>query len=317
MMAVAVRNQHDIGICYASAAAQMIDVWRFSHVDFLQQFHALGRSTRFNSSDVVLAVSAAAVRETEFVRDCQIVARASRQNDSLPFEGGNICEIVNRAKSAGSCSDEVINKKLKELKNSSNERLSTVLQRIEDFSQVSKLCGELMELNKKLSAEKCPEEQFHRKMLAAFGPIASASSIALNNLDHKLAEFCSDTNQSPAETFKTSPLPTCEPIEFDGLSTEHRKNKIDDLLKTGQPIGLSFNTCFLVDSCGQHAALIIGSRRDPSDPARCQYLLRNSWGTSCEEYKDKWKRGCEERNGSVWINSKDLLENSDGISYLH
>jgi hypothetical protein len=63
------------------------------------------------------------------------------------------------------------------------------------------------------------------------------------------------------------------------------------------------------ENCGKHASLIVG-RRFNRLTHRCEFLVRNSWGSRCpESYVTREEGGyitrCEE-NGQLWINSEDL-----------
>jgi len=63
------------------------------------------------------------------------------------------------------------------------------------------------------------------------------------------------------------------------------------------------------ESCGKHASLIVG-RRFNQETRKCEFLVRNSWGSRCpESYVTREEGGyitqCDE-NGQLWINSEDL-----------
>jgi hypothetical protein len=71
--------------------------------------------------------------------------------------------------------------------------------------------------------------------------------------------------------------------------------------------------------CGAHAASIVGREfkkiRTPEGKIifRCQYLIRNSWGSSCESYHRDWV--CNE-NGSIWVDSDVIQRNVFRVSRL-
>jgi len=56
-----------------------------------------------------------------------------------------------------------------------------------------------------------------------------------------------------------------------------------------------------------HAALVIGRKRAPG--GGCLFLLRNSWGASCERYLSS-RPGfeCEESTGDIWVSQSVLAD---------
>jgi hypothetical protein len=63
--------------------------------------------------------------------------------------------------------------------------------------------------------------------------------------------------------------------------------------------------------CDKHAALIIGRRKH--DEHGCQLLLRNSWGTGCSYHQD-WE--CERNDGALWIDERSLIWSADRIDHF-
>jgi len=63
--------------------------------------------------------------------------------------------------------------------------------------------------------------------------------------------------------------------------------------------------------CGKHVSLIIG-RKWNAKTNKCQLLVRNSWGTSCNSYADDWD--CEK--GNIWVDEEDLGANIYEVKYL-
>lgn len=99
--------------------------------------------------------------------------------------------------------------------------------------------------------------------------------------------------------------------------------EFDHLGKNGQPIfvtycadvvpgGRSFVAAYGKDDCSGHASLIIGRRKDPKTKA-CQYLIRNSWGKTCNRdaskshfaYHENWD--CDQDKGDFWIDQDSLM----------
>jgi len=63
--------------------------------------------------------------------------------------------------------------------------------------------------------------------------------------------------------------------------------------------------CF---SGGSHASVVVGRR--PGARGGCEYLVRNTWGTSCNQYAYP----C--RAGEIWVPANELFENTDGVAWL-
>jgi hypothetical protein len=64
-------------------------------------------------------------------------------------------------------------------------------------------------------------------------------------------------------------------------------------------------TCF---SGGSHASVVVGRR--PGARGGCEYLVRNTWGTSCNQYAYPCQRG------EIWVPANELFENTYGVSWL-
>jgi hypothetical protein len=63
--------------------------------------------------------------------------------------------------------------------------------------------------------------------------------------------------------------------------------------------------CF---SGGSHASVVVGRR--PGARGGCEYLVRNTWGTSCNQYAYP----C--RAGEIWVPADELFENTYGVTWL-
>ena len=94
-----------------------------------------------------------------------------------------------------------------------------------------------------------------------------------------------------------------------------------------QPVGIRYCTDFLIsgknerglqgyyseadadqDSCSMHVSLVIGERMKRS---KREFLIRDSFGTSCSQYK--WE--CD--NGNIWVDAAVLANQLNSITYLH
>jgi hypothetical protein len=61
------------------------------------------------------------------------------------------------------------------------------------------------------------------------------------------------------------------------------------------------------DDCGPHASVVIGRRMSHG---RCEFLIRNSWGSGCEGYP--WD--CEK--GNIWVDSEKLAANTIKLTWI-
>lgn len=103
--------------------------------------------------------------------------------------------------------------------------------------------------------------------------------------------------------------------------------EIDNQLNKNNIIGINYNSALLYPNLDpelndrKHSSTIIGRRwKDQS----CQYLVRNSWGSSCHTidpktnltvpFYSKYVKECVA--GNLWIRQKDLQPHVDSINYL-
>lgn len=99
--------------------------------------------------------------------------------------------------------------------------------------------------------------------------------------------------------------------------SQHRRaglRKIDQLISREKPVIIGYDVChFLKEGeggCG-HASLVIG-RRFNQAADRCEYLVRNSWGTSCDGYAT----GIECEEGNFWAPAEGLARAVDRVGWV-
>lgn len=105
---------------------------------------------------------------------------------------------------------------------------------------------------------------------------------------------------------------------FDAFDPPSKKaSSIDSILDDGRPVGIGYNPDVLQDPSinplvtSGHASSIVGRRWD-AESKTCNYLLRNSWGTSCAGYHFSYK--CE--SGYVWIPKNTLSKAVGHVNYI-
>lgn len=102
-------------------------------------------------------------------------------------------------------------------------------------------------------------------------------------------------------------------INLNPLSTEEKLQTINQILENGSILSINFMSQMLTgpDTPGEyHAAPIVG-RRQNTENQQCEYLVRNSWGPSCEAYTTN---ECE--GGYVWVSESDIVEHAQQLNHL-
>ncbi len=97
--------------------------------------------------------------------------------------------------------------------------------------------------------------------------------------------------------------------EFRGPLSQIIKS-IDDQLGKKMPTIISYNPHFLKNSRsdGSHASIAIG-RRFNQDTLKCEYLIRNSWGTDCKQYAKPYSNPENCNEGNIWVAQEILYRN--------
>ncbi len=92
---------------------------------------------------------------------------------------------------------------------------------------------------------------------------------------------------------------------------------IDRNLEKNNPVSINYNANFLLaddSSFASHYSSIVG-RRFNLDSNSCQYLIRNSWGESCEVYPEPYRTNCEK--GNIWVDKKLLQEKIINVQFIN
>jgi hypothetical protein len=93
--------------------------------------------------------------------------------------------------------------------------------------------------------------------------------------------------------------------------------KIDKLLNDKNPVGFGYFADFLqhenASREGGHASVLVG-RRWSNDKNTCEYLIRNSWGPGCDGYTPEITAECED--GNLWVTRATLAKYIDRITWL-
>jgi hypothetical protein len=98
------------------------------------------------------------------------------------------------------------------------------------------------------------------------------------------------------------------------------KNKIESLLTQSKPqgVGISLDVSVLDGtSRGPHAVNIVGCRTvQVSGYPQKQYLIHNSWGTSCSSYSKHLQTSDRCSMGRVWVNENSVISSATEIQWI-
>jgi hypothetical protein len=141
---------------------------------------------------------------------------------------------------------------------------------------------------KKLSSNFCPRNQAINLNGSQFNIAIDAHFSKKDPLQPMQVGYCSSVvfNELDKNSKKTF-------FEIRKKALENEENVSDEEKKT------------FLSLCGAHASLIIGRRRN--SVGTCELLVRNSYGTDCNNYNDSVKKNCEK--GNIWV-ARDLIGDS-------
>jgi hypothetical protein len=305
---VTARDQHTLSICWSEAESAVADAMRFS------VFHE--KNYDFQTSAVATA--------------CGVSAEKNDINTLA--EGGESCWAFDYMKKNGICSEQQVEDGTLAVTQAGISRFADATRR----SSLLQLSASQVARYRPLSTQTpgCPDtagESVERKVV----PDQRVMKALLNATYNAPQEFHSVTrNCSPRP-----PLNSVEsPFEHYNIScTEYPSqesqrpspavfaHKLNDLLNTPHPLPIEVDYCSAIfdeggrkssvvevnslrsssPSCKGHASLVIGKRWEGG---KCEFLIRNSWGTDCDQYSKAMRGGCDGK-GSIWVDS-DLLTNN-------
>ncbi len=87
---------------------------------------------------------------------------------------------------------------------------------------------------------------------------------------------------------------------------------IDATLRSGNPVGISWNPGKVMNTGGgKHASSVIARRWNNG---KCEYKIRNSWGQTCEAYLPEID--CNRSEGAFWVNDETFHQMVSGITFI-
>lgn len=303
MSKIPVMDQDSKWICYAYTASQMVDAWRFSHGD--------------TDYDHLTSPIAAAV----------FYASQRRDYPAEDIDYGWQADAVSSIAKNGSCGYKSIYSKFGqnglreyfgELKNHFNEFAILAYQKSVPASVKTKFAQQVQ-----CSIQKAGTGVPVPTIIEITNALSQPSY--LKYLEKLFKPVCDNNSKQVKD------IPAAKKLWMQDIPERERFTKIqgqmNDQFNNPNPQPMSINYCENVlwdkktvgiDSSGQfnwsackshHISVVVGQR--PTNDGRCEFLVRNSYGQSCYAYPD-WK--CE--NGQVWVDSKTLINNMHGLSWL-
>lgn len=90
-------------------------------------------------------------------------------------------------------------------------------------------------------------------------------------------------------------------------------NIIDNKLKDGKPVEVSYNVKHVTNFKGLHSSVVTGRRWHNG---RCEFKVRNSWGRSCYSYDNSEISQCDREEGAFWVADQKFYEMVNNITYI-
>jgi len=250
-----------------------------------------------------------------------IAAGLSAQSGCNAFtHGGDPCEAVSYAVKNGVCSvDDIENRNP-----DSDGRLGQNINQVAGHAAKH----EFDKLGKKYDG--CENRKYNTVHVMNDKDLIHTLLKESSDITTAYKDLMKNCSQSPHQLKAENPL---NPIKlsckrFPGekeagrhISPHEYQEKLEHLLDGESPVPTTIGFCSRIltditkkdappaskDSCGGHAAVVIGKR--PMN-GKCQFLLRNSWGTECDHYSPDIQSQCERGKGNVWVDAETLTKNT-------
>lgn len=140
-------------------------------------------------------------------------------------------------------------------------------------------------------------------------------------LSDMMTEKCKNKTISLAKKkIKNYTKPNQRSSQTDRYNSYDKDNEVQEYLKTinglldkGKPLGISYNVKHVTSYSGLHASVVTARRWNPTH-GRCEYKIRNSWGTGCGSYKSEIE--CDYHEGSFWVSDEKFYEMADTLTAI-
>jgi len=297
-----IRNQSDVGWCYAFAAADMATYYlgkRISAVDIAAKFNSRNPVTGFLPSDPGLTGS----RES------------SPWNGSIgTFEGGYIGAALIGANDRGFCTEALVRSENFPDFTKVDESLGQFTKAIFDFDR------RLNNADGALTKETCSKGGVALRAIFPNGDIKAIIDI-LKRYDYDNSwrvmtdAVCRGRRSKFPQNFK---------VRVNKGDLDSQISDIDRSLNTRDIVGIHYDYYGLVHSStgswfsrltsvqpGNHASTVIGRRFNASN-GKCEYAIRNTAGTYCDPRFTREQ--CQ--NGVFWVSRTNLKSTLRAVNYI-
>lgn len=293
---VPILDQDGSGLCWAYTASTMIDAYRFSHGD---------PNTEIFTSPVALATKANAKEKLKLSIFGETMLVLSNKPTNAKNGYGTPTDALDIAKSDGYvCNHKVVSRHFP----------------VTNFALFEKDVGKSYTIDE-IDTECLP---YWKQILAgAFPSLAKTAhemkQVSLLTASLSLDKLCTDKNIAKIK------IPNAKMELLDPRSNEPKPiERMKSLLgrPNPQPVGITYCPNVLrdpkqtaIDSRGRfacdnpHLSAVVGGRTGPS--GECEYLIRNSYGSSCDGYT---ANSCE--RGQVWVSESALQKNTGAVFWL-
>jgi hypothetical protein len=328
---VTVKDQLDLGVCYSYAAAELLDAYQYSH----------DPSYKDQTSGVDLAFTARTDYSTR--------EKAEKPGTRLPPVGyGNPVEAIQQAVTQGTCSESQVISGLSYDSTSRRSTESAFLVRLADYFQAYRSYAALHStesdlLKKRLDHDAVGLACFLMDQNVALTELPSIDSLKTLLVQNDEKTFIQSVISSKCLPAKRRIPKVCPQAKVIG-SDDHAKAAIENLFSGTaplQPTALGFCVNRLTpaynkaswrpptrhpgspgipetndmdeSSCGAHWAVAAGMREVNG---KCEVLIRNSWGKSCDYYSPEFSDPDHCEGGSVWVPEDVLAPNLFATSWI-
>ena len=300
-----VRNQDSIGWCGNFVAADLISF-------------RLGK--RLSAADVAVSYNS----------DHQGLQRFFGSRDSQ-LEGSFVDEAVNASLAKGVC----LERDFPSESFGNDETLLKQMQAVESFThrvQAQNVRSRLDAMDAAtsigLSAEvddppPAPTEAFkvnecdlsdnpYRRLLPSISPRQIADILERTSPARTMTAL----NELACQGRRIRPWPL--PVAVNKINRDNKESLklIDSVLNSRRPVGISYQIFQFEWSRNpdrkSHGSSVVARRFNPEN-GRCEYLVRNNWGTSCGSYPPKDYK-CEA--GNFWVTQGQLLNSLNSVTYV-
>ncbi len=281
-----VRNQDGVGWCYSFAAADMIGFKnngraRVSAAELVQQY----MSTPILKSQT-LAVNT--VGQYEYIN--------TYKDASDKYRGGQVHEILKLAANKGVCLEKDIPSELNGGP-TINEAYSQIIGLTKHVKHNSRYVNNCIQAS-----------SYYRN----FFPRLSVREIqsAMNT-----AAYQGVISKLQAQSCKTRYAADFQASEvgFESRDKQKMAQIIRSQLDANKPVAIGYRIGLIMNHAnpnGGHGSVLVGRRKNRA--GACEYLIRNSYGRSCDGYKNPSK--CNQ--GNIWVTEKDLFESMLSATYF-